>query len=103
MIIQAFRDKYEVEDVFKQLKNPKFLAIRPMYHWADTCIRAHVFSCVLGLLLLSLIRLELHQKKLSLSDNRILTTLSELSLTQIFTSSTGPLIYKLNRHSPLAQ
>jgi len=67
LVIQAFRDKYVVEDTFKQLKNPQFLAIRPMYHWADTCIRAHVFSCILGLLLLSLIRLKLRQKKLSLS------------------------------------
>jgi transposase len=102
-IIQAFRDKYVVEDTFKQLKNPRFLAIRPMYHWTDTCIRAHVFSCVLGLLLLSLIRLELREKKLSLSYNQILTILSELSLTQIYTSSTGPPIYKLNRISALAQ
>jgi len=103
VVIQAFRDKYVVEDTFKQLKNPKFLAIRPMYHWADTCIRAHVFSCVLGLLLLSLIRLELRQKKLSLSYNQILATLSELSLTQVYTSSTGPPFYKLNQHSSLAQ
>ena len=103
LVIQAFRDKYVVEDTFKQLKNPKFLAIRPMYHWVDTCIRAHVFSCVLGLLLLSLIRLELHQRRLSLSYNQILTTLSELSLTQVYSSSTGPPFYKLNRHSPLAQ
>ena len=98
LVIQAFRDKYVVEDAFKQLKNPKFLAIRPMYHWADTCIRAHVFSCVLGLLLLSLIRLELRQKKISLSYNQILSTLSELSLTQIYTSSTGTPFHKLNRH-----
>jgi len=103
VVIQAFRDKYVVEDTFKQLKNPKFLAIRPMYHWADTCIRAHVFSCVLGLLLLSLVRLEVSQKKLSLSYNQILTTLSELSLTQIYTSSTGPPFYKLNRHSSQAK
>ena len=103
LVIQAFRNKYIVEDTFKQLKNPKFLAIRPMYHWVDTCIRAHVFSCVLGLLLLSLIRLELRQRKLSLSYNQILTVLSELSLTQVYTSSTGPPFYKLNRHSPLAQ
>jgi len=102
-VIQAFRDKYVVEDTFKQLKNPKFLAIRPMYHWVDICIRAHVFSCVLGLLLLALVRLELRQKRHSLSYNQILTTLSELRLTQIYTSATGPPIYKLNRSSSLAQ
>jgi len=102
-VIQAFRDKYVVEDAFKQLKNPKYLTIRPMYHRADPCIRAHVFSCVLGLLLLSLLRLELRQKSIYLSYKEILGALSELSVTQIYTSSTGPPFYKLNRHSPLAQ
>lgn len=102
-VIQAFRDKYVVEDAFKRLKNPTFLSIRPMYHWADACIRAHVFSCVLGLLLLSLVRMELRQKSLFLSYREILTTLSELSLTQILISSTGPPFYKLNKHSTLAR
>jgi len=101
-IIQAFRDKYVVEDAFKQLKNTKFLAIRPMYHWADTSIRAHVFSCILGLLLLSLTRLELRQKKIFLSYEELLNILSDISLTQIFISSTGPPFYKLDKLSPLS-
>ncbi|MHA1169058.1 MAG: IS1634 family transposase [Candidatus Hodarchaeales archaeon] len=101
-IIQAFRDKYVVEDAFKQLKNPEFLAIRPMYHRADTCIRAHVFSCILGLLLLSLVRLELRQKSHVMSYGKLLTVLSELRLTQVFTSANSPPLYKLDKHSPLA-
>jgi len=102
-VIQAFRDKYVIEDTFKQLKNPKFLAIRPMYHWSDTCIRAHVFSCVLGLLLLSLVRLELSQKSLFLSYQQLLDSLSELSLTQIYTTPDSAPFYKLNEHSPLSE
>lgn len=101
-VIQAFRDKYVVEDTFKQLKNPKFLAIRPMYHWSDTCIRAHVFSCVLGLLLLSLVRLELSQKSFFLSYPQLLDSLSELSLTQIYTTPESAPFYKLTEHSPLS-
>lgn len=102
-VIQAFREKYVVEDAFKQLKNPKYLTIRPMYHWADPCIRAHVFSCVVGLLLWALLRRELRRKSIYLSYQEILGALSELRVTQIYTSSTGPPFYKLNRHSPLAQ
>lgn len=103
VVIQAFRDKYVVEDTFKQLKNPKFLSIRPMYHWSDTSIRAHVFSCVLGLLLLSLVRFELIQKDIHLSYEQILNSLSELSLTQISSTPEFPPFYKLNESSPLSR
>lgn len=102
-VIQAFRDKYVIEETFSHLKNPHFLSIRPMYCWSDQSIRAHIFSCIMALLFLSLIRKELTKKSLSLSYKGILDALSELQLTQIFTSSTGPPVNKLNRHSSLAQ
>lgn len=102
VVIQAFRDKYVIEDAFKHLKHAKFLTIRPMYHWADACIRAHVFTCLLGLLLLSLLRLELHRHSVALSYTRILTELAELQLSQVYTSRTSPPIYKLNRCSTRA-
>lgn len=101
-IIQAFRDKYVVEDSFKNLKNPKFLSIRPMYHWSEKSIRAHVFSCILGLLLLSLIRLELRQEKIDLSYEKILKNLSDIQLIQIFISPKIPPIYKLTKQSGLS-
>jgi len=101
-IIQAFRDKYVVEDAFKQLKDTEYLAIRPMYHWSDTSIRAHVFSCVIGLLLLSLIRLELCQKKVDITYEEILSVSSELEVTAVSINSKKPLFYKLNEHSELA-
>ena len=102
VVIQAFRDKYVVEDAFKHLKNPGLIAIRPMYHWAEPCIRAHVFTCILGLLLLSLLRMELHQKAICLSYGKMMAALSELTLTQIYTSSSGAPFYKLNRLSSLS-
>ena len=50
-VIHAFRDKYNIEDIYKRLKNQNYLSIRPMYHWSTTCIRAHVFSCFFRMLL----------------------------------------------------
>jgi len=102
MVIQAFRNKYLVEEAFKDLKDPLLVAIRPMFHWTDACIRAHVFTCVLGLLLLSLLRKELIDHGIIASFRHILETLAELSLTAIFTSSTGPELYRLNKISPEA-
>jgi transposase len=101
-IIQAFRDKYIIEDAFKNLKNSSMIAIRPMFHWSDACIRAHVFSCVLSLLLLSLLRKELDQKQIELSYSQILNELNELQLTMIFVGSTSEPFYKLNLHSTTA-
>lgn len=102
-IIQAFRDKYIVEDSFKQMKNPNMIAIRPMFHWSDSCIRAHVFSCVLGLLLLSLLRYELSQKKIMSSYNEIMDTLSEVKISIINYNTKQEPIYRLNQISPLAK
>ena len=102
-VIQAFRDKYIVEDSFKQMKNPNMIAIRPMFHWSDNCIRAHVFSCVIGLLLLSLLRYELDKKKISSSYNEIMDTLSEVKISIINLNSNREPIYRLNQISPLAK
>jgi len=102
-VIQAFRDKYIVEDSFKQMKNPNMIAIRPMFHWSNDCIRAHVFSCVIGLLLLSLLRYELDKKKLTSSYNEIMDTLSEVKISIINLNSNRKPIYRLNQISPLAK
>lgn len=102
-IIQAFRDKYIVEDSFKNMKNPNMIAIRPMFHWSNTCIRAHVFSCVLGLLLLSLLRYELIQKKITSSYKEIMDNLSEAQISIIHFNSNKEPIYRLNKMTPLAE
>ncbi len=56
---EAIQDAYHsqawVEFGFRNLKNPYHLGLRPQYHWTDQKIRVHVFTCVLGLLLVSLL------------------------------------------------
>ncbi|MCK4307801.1 IS1634 family transposase, partial [candidate division WOR-3 bacterium] len=50
-IILAYRGQSKVEYVFKNLKNPYHLAVRPQYHWTDQKIEAHVLMCLIGYLL----------------------------------------------------
>ena len=50
-IILAYRGQSKVEYVFKNLKNPYHLAIRPQYHWTDQKIEAHILICMIGYLL----------------------------------------------------
>jgi transposase len=54
-IIDAYHSQAWVEFGFRNLKNPYHLGLRPQYHWTDQKIRVHVFTCVLGLLLMSVL------------------------------------------------
>lgn len=51
-IILAYRGQSKIEYVFKNLKNPYHLAVRPQYHWTDQKIETHVLMCLIGYLLI---------------------------------------------------
>jgi transposase len=55
-IIWAYWGQSEAELVFRQMKDPHFLALRPQYHWTDQKIEVHSFCCVVGYLLAALVR-----------------------------------------------
>ena len=48
-IVTSYKNLKEVEELFDDLKN--FIDIRPIRHWLERRVRAHVFICVLSLLL----------------------------------------------------
>ena len=50
-IISAYWGQSNIECVFKTIKNPFHLALRPQYHWTDQKIEVHGFICLLALLL----------------------------------------------------
>ncbi|MFA7628973.1 MAG: IS1634 family transposase, partial [Candidatus Dojkabacteria bacterium] len=66
----AYRDRYLVEDHFKQLKDPFQVSIRPIFCWTDSKIRVHILVCYLALLLLSLLREKLRKEGLVLSVDK---------------------------------
>ena len=55
-ILRAYGGQAEGELVFRQIKDPEFLALRPQYHWTDQKIEVHSFCCVVGYLLAALVR-----------------------------------------------
>lgn len=55
-IIWAYWGQAEAELVFRAMKNPEFMAIRPQYHWTDQKIEVDSFCCVVGYLLSALVR-----------------------------------------------
>ena len=55
-VIWAYWGQGEAELVFRQMKDPQFMALRPQYHWTDQKIEVHSFCCVMGYLLGALLR-----------------------------------------------
>jgi transposase len=92
-IIKGYRSQHHVEDAFRDLKNTKYLALRPQRHWTDQKIRVHVFYCVLALTLCGLLRRELHKKGIQKSLVAILEDLGqikEVCVAYTMTSATAP-------------
>ena len=61
-VVWAYGGQAEAELVFRQIKDPDCLALRPQYHWTDQKIQVHSFCCVLGYLLAALVRREVRRQ-----------------------------------------
>jgi transposase len=79
----AYRQQYIVENVFKLLKNPDYLSIRPMFHRIDSSVRGHTFVCFIGLLLLSLLVRDLVKQNIPLSIPKAIKTLKKIKITKL--------------------
>ena len=82
-IVWLYRQQYTVERAFKYIKTPSMLSVKPMFHRTDDSIRGHLFTCVLGLLLLTLLARKVQSEFKKMSLPKIVETLSELELAVI--------------------
>ena len=101
-IIWGYREQYIVEHAFREMKCPTAIAVRPMYHHADTSIRAHVFLCVISLLLLSLLRLKLARKSVPATYDDLLYELRTIHALKILPSPKAKPLWKLEKISKTA-
>ena len=79
-LIWAYWGQSEAELVFRQMKDPEFLALRPQFHWTDQKIWVHSFCCVVGYLLAALIRRHARQMGYTEGLNALLKMLTELRI-----------------------
>lgn len=79
-IVYAFRGQWNVEEVFRRAKKGGLVPWGPSHQWADSSLRLHTFATVIGLALVSLVRLALgtHQSALSM-----MKTLEEVKATLV--------------------
>ena len=74
--IRTYKALSNIEGAFRTLKDP--LRLRPIFHWTDTRVKAHVMICVLAYVLEKMMEVYLHRAALKLSARRALHILSEL-------------------------
>lgn len=83
-VILAYRGQFEVENFFRDSKNPDYLSFQPPYHWTDQKLHVHAFYCVLALALTAILRRRLSQQGISLSTERLLEELHTLQEATLF-------------------
>lgn len=82
-IVLGYRSQHHIEDAFRQMKHPHYLGWQPMFHWTDSKIRVHAFTCVLALTLSSLLQRTLHNKGIDLSLPRMFELLGGIRETLV--------------------
>ena len=75
-VVNAYKDQWRIERSFRTIKS--FLEIRPVYHRKSGRIKAHVFVCVLSLLISRMI-----EKRSSLTISEASRQLSYLKVTPV--------------------
>ena len=102
-VIWGYREQYVIEHAFKVMKCPESVAVRPMFHRANASVRAHVFTCVISLLLLSLLRAELSNKGIHESYGHIIDALRDIHVNEITLASGKPIMNKMENVTGLAR
>jgi transposase len=79
-IVHAFRGQWNVEELFRRAKKGGIAPWGPSHQWADHSLRLHTFATVIGLTLVSLVRLTLGNRK---SAQSTMKTLAEVQATMV--------------------
>lgn len=83
-IIASYRGQAEIERVFRLMKDDEYMHWQPMFHWTDSKILVHGFYCVIGFMLLAVLRKRLAEGGLKLSFESLLENLSGMQETTLF-------------------
>jgi transposase len=87
-IVAGYRGQHHVERAFRDLKDPELIQFRPMFHWTDSKIRVHAFSCVVALTLVGLLHRQVVQAGVEISRNRLMEELKQVRVvTNLYPAS----------------
>lgn len=77
-IVQASRDRWMIENAFRQSKDDDLVSVLPIRHWTDSKIRCHIFTCIVALTLLKLMEIRLHQAGLEMTSSTAIAHMKTL-------------------------
>jgi transposase len=80
-IVRGYRTLTQVEDAFNEIKN--FIKVRPIRHYKDYRVKAHVAICVIAYLIESLIGQSIRNAKLKLTARKALYLLRDVSVHRL--------------------
>ena len=81
-VVQAYRRLTRTEDLFRISKSRPGVWW-PLFHWTDSKIRVHALYCFLALVLLAILRLQLHRAGCSMSVDRAVRRLKDIDETLV--------------------
>jgi transposase len=96
--VEAYFTLQEVERAFREMKD--FLKVRPIYHWTDERVRAHIFVCVLAYLLERSLSHQLRAARVELSPRAALDWVSRIHAAENVVG--GQTIWTISRPAPPA-
>jgi transposase len=102
-LVALFRQQITIERAFSFLKSPDLCSAQPMFHSCDESIQGHIFSCVLGLLLLSLLAREIRKTFPEMSLGRIRELLASVTVATIKTGHSSKVTKTFTQMAPDAQ
>lgn len=103
-IVGAYDSAWHVEGVFRQMKNPHHLPVRPIFHWTDSKIKIHIFFCVLAYRLCCILNHELKARGVDVSINKMLDSLAEVKrVVTIFSTNKSDILVALSKGDKLAE
>ena len=77
-ILKVYRDQDSLEKIFRSTKDNDHCAIRPQYHYTDQKIRVHIFCCLLGLTLATILHREVTTRGFECSKFELLDLLNSI-------------------------
>lgn len=101
-LIWLYRQQYTVEKLFSYLKDhPHAVKVRPMFHHKDESIRGHIFVCILGVLLLLLLKRKVNSFYPEMELDEICRGLEDIKIADIAFSESD-IKHKIIKNSALA-
>jgi transposase len=88
-VIFKYKDLMDVEDSFRDLKD--FIRVAPVFHWRYRRVKAHIFICVLALLLERYLEQKLKKQRIHLSARKALKKFGDIKVVE---NQVGNLILK---------